>query len=59
MTQQGSPGYDTIQKLTEEQLHDTDIALDATNREHHHDQLAQLYGKAARQQDISMNIVHK
>ena len=49
-----SCGYETIQKLTEEQLHDTDIALEAT-REHCHDQLAQLYGKAAWQQDISLH----
>ena len=49
-----SHGYNTIQKLTEEQIHDTDIALEA-NTEHHHDQLAQLYGKASRQQDISLH----
>ena len=39
-----SHGNNTIQKLTEEQLHDTEIALEATT-EHHHDQLAQLYGR--------------
>ena len=41
-------GYNTIQKLTKEQVNDTDRALDANNQDKQYHQLAKLYEKAAR-----------
>ena len=46
-------GFTTIQKLTEEKLPDTDIALDCNNTEKHHDFLLKLYSKAANREHIS------
>ena len=48
-------GYGTIQKLTEEQVNDTDKALDANNHDKQHHQLAQLYEKAARHHDMTFH----
>ena len=39
--------FTTIQKLTEEKVPDTDIALDSNNTQKHHDVLLKLYSKAA------------
>ena len=39
-------GYSTLQKLTEEQVNDTDLALDYNNMHSHHDQLVKIYSKA-------------
>ena len=48
-------GYNTIQKLTEEQVNDTDRALDANSQDKQHHQLAQLYEKAARHHDMTFH----
>ena len=40
-------GFTTIQKLTEEKLPDTDIALDSNNTQKIHGVLLKLYSKAA------------
>ena len=40
-------GFSTLQKLTEEQVNDTDLALDYNNMYAHHDQLVKIYSKAA------------
>ena len=40
-------GFTSIQKLTEEKVPDTDIALDSNNTQKHHDVLLKLYSKAA------------
>ena len=45
-------GYSTIQILTEEQVNDTDKALDANNQDKQHHQLAKLYEKVARHHDM-------
>ena len=46
-------GFTTIQKLTEEKLPDTEIALDCNNTEKHYDFLLNLYSKAAHRKHIS------
>ena len=46
-------GFTTIQKLTEEKLQDTDIALDCNNTQKHHDFLLKLYSNAANREHIS------
>ena len=48
-------GYNTIQKLIDEQVNDTDKALDANNQDKHHHQLAKLYEKAARHHDMTFH----
>ena len=48
-------GYNTIQKLTEEQVNDTDKGLDANNQDKQHHQLAKLYEKAARHHDMTFH----
>ena len=40
-------GFTTTQKLTEEKVPDTDIALDSNNTQKHHDVLLKWYSKAA------------
>ena len=36
-------GFSTLQKLTEEKVNDTDLALDYNNMHSHHDQLVKIY----------------
>ena len=48
-------GYNTIQKLTEEQVNDTDRALDANNQDKQYHQLAKLYKKAARHDNMTFH----
>ena len=48
-------GYNTIQKLTEEQVNDTDRALDANNQDKQYHQLAKLYEKAARHDNMTFH----
>ena len=47
-------GFSTVQKLTEQKkLPDTDIALNSTNTQKHHDVLLKLYSKAANKEYMS------
>ena len=46
-------GFSTLQKLTEEQVNDTDIALDYNNMHTHHDQLVKIYSKAVNPKEMS------
>ena len=46
-------GFTTLQKLTEEKLQDSDIALDCSNTQKHHDVLLKLYLKAANREHMS------
>ena len=46
-------GFSTLQKLTEEQVNDTDLALDYNNIHSHHDQLVKIYSKTANPKDMT------
>ena len=46
-------GFSTLQKLTEEQVNDTDLALDYNNMHSHHDQLVKIYSKAANPKEMT------
>ena len=46
-------GFSTLQKLTEEQVNDTDLALDYNNMHTHHDQLVKIYSKAANPKEMT------
>ena len=46
-------GFSTLQKLTEEQINDNDIALDYNNIQSHHDPLVKIYSKAANPKEMT------
>ena len=46
-------GFRTLQKLTEEKVNDTDLALDYNNMQSHHDQLVKIYSKAANPKEMT------
>ena len=48
-------GFSTIQKLTEEKVADTEIALDCNNTHKHDDVLLKLYSKAAKKEDMTFS----
>ena len=46
-------GFSTLQKLTEEKVNDTDLALDYNNMHTHHDQLVKIYSRAANPKEMT------
>ena len=46
-------GFSTLQKLTEEKVNDTDLALDYNNMHTHHDQPVKIYSKAANPKEMT------
>ena len=46
-------GFSTLQKLTDEKVSDTALALDYNNMHSHHDQLVKIYSKAANPKEMT------